>query len=131
MRVCPILEWRLADVWAFMSTYNLPYCALYDRGYASLGSQATTSICPALVPPPPSSPSNTHVSLSSFITSLSHRHMLLRIIPHSAHQVRPDGSFVPAFLLADAAYGDLNDRVGRFCDPQPPASPLALPRCDK
>jgi FAD synthetase len=52
MRVCPILEWRLADVWSFMSTYALPYCSLYDRGYASLGSRATTSICPALVTPP-------------------------------------------------------------------------------
>ena len=56
MRVCPILEWRLADVWSFMSTYSLPYCPLYDRGYASLGSQASTSICPALVSLPPLPP---------------------------------------------------------------------------
>lgn len=85
MRVCPILEWRLADVWEFMRTYGLPYCPLYDRGYASLGSRATTSICPALV--------------------------------------REDGSFVPAFLLADQAFGDLNDRVGRFCEaPAPPSA---------
>ena len=33
----PIIDWETADVWEFIKRYNIPYCELYDKGYARLG----------------------------------------------------------------------------------------------
>jgi phosphoadenosine phosphosulfate reductase len=32
-----IVEWTTADVWAYILDRNLPYCRLYDEGFARLG----------------------------------------------------------------------------------------------
>ena len=42
MRVNPVLGWGYGDVWALLRAARLPYCALYDRGFTSIGSVTNT-----------------------------------------------------------------------------------------
>jgi len=35
--VHPIIDWTTADVWAYIRDRKLPYCSLYDEGFARLG----------------------------------------------------------------------------------------------
>jgi FAD synthetase len=48
MRVCPVLEWPYAPVWALLRGAGLPYCSLYDVGYTSLGSPGDCEPNPSL-----------------------------------------------------------------------------------
>lgn len=48
MRVHPVLEWRYAEVWAFLRHLGVGYCALYDEGYTSLGGTNDTRPNPRL-----------------------------------------------------------------------------------
>ena len=33
----PIIDWTTDEVWEFIHRYNIPYCELYDQGFARLG----------------------------------------------------------------------------------------------
>jgi phosphoadenosine phosphosulfate reductase len=41
-RISPLLEWTEQDVWAYIKSRNLPYNALHDKGYPSIGCAPCT-----------------------------------------------------------------------------------------
>ncbi len=57
MRVCPIHDWDYATVWQVLRGAALPYCALYDAGFTSLGSVEDSERNPLLLLPCASCPS--------------------------------------------------------------------------
>lgn len=36
-KICPLVKWTEADVWAYIRQHNVPYNALHDEGYRSIG----------------------------------------------------------------------------------------------
>jgi len=42
IKVNPLLEWSVEDVWAYLKTHDVPYNALHDRGYPSIGCAPCT-----------------------------------------------------------------------------------------
>jgi phosphoadenosine phosphosulfate reductase len=41
-KISPLLDWSEADVWAYIRARDLPYNALHDRGYPSIGCAPCT-----------------------------------------------------------------------------------------
>ncbi len=41
-KVSPLLNWSLSDVWAYLNEFNVPYNALHDKGYTSIGCAPCT-----------------------------------------------------------------------------------------
>jgi len=41
-RIRPILHFTEKDLWDTYPAFNIPYCALYEKGYRSLGAKTTT-----------------------------------------------------------------------------------------
>jgi phosphoadenosine phosphosulfate reductase len=42
IKINPLLEWALEDVWAYIKAQDVPYNALHDRGYPSIGCAPCT-----------------------------------------------------------------------------------------
>jgi len=42
LKINPLLDWTAEDVWAYIRTHNVPYNALHDRGYPSIGCAPCT-----------------------------------------------------------------------------------------
>lgn len=46
-KISPLLDWGLSDVWAYLKQFDVPYNALHDRGYTSIGcAPCTRAITP-------------------------------------------------------------------------------------
>ena len=47
VKVNPLLRWSADDVWGYVKAHDVPYNALYDAGYASIGcAPCTTPVAP-------------------------------------------------------------------------------------
>ncbi len=42
VKINPLLDWTADDVWLYVRTYDVPYNALHDRGYPSIGCAPCT-----------------------------------------------------------------------------------------
>jgi phosphoadenosine phosphosulfate reductase len=42
LKVNPLARWTSGDVWAYLREYDVPYNALHDRGYPSIGCEPCT-----------------------------------------------------------------------------------------
>ena len=42
VKLCPLATWTESMVWTYVKAHDLPYNALHDRGYTSIGCQACT-----------------------------------------------------------------------------------------
>ena len=42
LKLNPLAHWSVADVWAYLSEYDVPYNRLYDHGYRSIGCAPCT-----------------------------------------------------------------------------------------
>jgi len=49
LRINPVIDWSFMHVWMFLRVFGLPYCALYDEGFTSLGSLNDTARNPQLL----------------------------------------------------------------------------------
>ncbi|SEO36938.1 phosphoadenylyl-sulfate reductase [Nitrosovibrio sp. Nv6] len=46
-KISPLLDWSLSEVWAYLKQFNVPYNALHDKGYTSIGcAPCTRAITP-------------------------------------------------------------------------------------
>ena len=43
-----MLDWNCENVWEYLLKMEVPYCALYDRGYTSIGNKTNTRPNPHL-----------------------------------------------------------------------------------
>lgn len=48
VRIHPVIDWRYAEIWAFIRHLSIEYCSLYDEGYTSLGGTNDTHPNPKL-----------------------------------------------------------------------------------
>eukprot|EP00834_Sanchytrium_tribonematis_P005196 NODE_299_length_10456_cov_1.003669.p7 type:complete len:196 gc:universal NODE_299_length_10456_cov_1.003669:2229-1642(-) len=48
LRVNPILQWNLSDIWNYLLRNEIEYCKLYNMGYSSIGHASKTKKNPNL-----------------------------------------------------------------------------------
>jgi len=47
LKISPLADWGTEELWAYVRQHDLPYNALYDRGYASIGcAPCTRAVAP-------------------------------------------------------------------------------------
>lgn len=42
VKICPLIEWKADEIWMYINLYQLPYNALHDQSYPSIGCQPCT-----------------------------------------------------------------------------------------
>lgn len=99
IRLQPILNWKLANIWSFLLYSDEPHCELYDLGYTSLGKPCETVPNPWLI----------NNADNGNLTNISAFDFEFKSCKMNQNTLKGDRKFLPGWFLLD----DLKERDGR------------------
>lgn len=101
IRLQPILNWKLSNIWSFLIYSDEPHCELYDVGYTSLGKPCETVPNPWLLNTGDNENLKNNGAFDFEFKSCKHNQNILK----------SETGYLPGWFLLD----DLKERDGRVC----------------